>query len=57
LVWRRRWNAMPRSERGVASTDTCRDPADGFSRIINPALVQRSTFSMLATRTTALKLP
>ena len=57
LVCRRRWNAIPRSVRGVARIDTCRDPASRLSRTINPALTQRSRFSMLATRTTAAKLP
>ena len=57
LVCRRRWNAIPRSVRGVARIDTCREPASRLSRTINPALTQRSRFSMLATRTIAAKLP
>ena len=57
LVCRRRWNAIPRSVRGVARIDTCRDPASRLSRTINPALTHRSRFSMLATRTIAAKLP
>ena len=56
-VVRRRWNAMPRSVRGVARSETWREPGASVSRIISPAFTQRSRFSMLATRVVTAKFP